>query len=102
MITLSRLCLIAAILLMTLLCSCGGKLAKTGVGSVMDVNNCGFFRMYYPDGSQSWKRFDQDSINKDIKVAYQNRLKPARFVETPKGGSLTFPDGKTILYYENK
>ncbi len=94
--------LLCAILLMALLSACGGKMAKTGVGSVMDVNDCGVFRFAYPDGSQSWKRFGQDSLNKDIKVVQQNRLKPARFVETPKGGTLTFPDGKTILYYDNK
>jgi hypothetical protein len=90
------------LLLMSLLSSCGGKMVNTGVGSIMDVNEYGTFRFAYPDGSQSWKRFNQDSVNKDIKVAQQNRLKPTRFVETPKGGTLTFPDGKTILYYDNK
>ncbi|MDA8407382.1 MAG: hypothetical protein M0T73_11080 [Deltaproteobacteria bacterium] len=90
------------VILMSLLSSCGGKIAKTGVGSVVDVNDWGVFSFAYPDGFQSWKRFGPETMKKDIKVAQQNVRKPARFVETPKGGSLTFPDGKTILYYDNK
>ena len=98
----SILSLLCMILLISLLSACGGKIAKTGVGSVVDVNDWGVFSFAYPDGSQSWKRLGRENMNKDLKVAQQNRLKPARFVETPKGGSLTFPDGKTILYYDNK
>ena len=96
---LSLLCMTVLILLLS---ACGGKIAKTGVGSVVDVNDWGVFSLVYPDGSQSWKRFGPENMNKDLKVAKQNRLKPARYVETPKGGSLTFPDGKTILYHDNK
>ena len=90
------------LLLLILLCSCGGKIAKTGIGAVTDVNDWGAFSLAYPDGSQSVKRFNQDTAGKDIELVRRNRLKPARFVETPKGGTLTFPDGKTVLYYDYK
>jgi len=52
----SILSLLCMILLISLLSACGGKIAKTGVGSVVDVNDWGVFSFAYPDGSQSWKR----------------------------------------------
>lgn len=88
------------VLLISLISACGGKIAKTGVGSVMDVNDGGAFTFSYADGRQSWKKFGRDSLKKDIIIAKKNRLKTARFVETEKGGTLTFPDGNTILYYD--
>ena len=97
-----RIFLALNLLLLVVLCSCGGKIAKTGIGSVIDVNDWGVFSLGYPDGSQSLKRLDQNTTRKDIKIARHNRLKPARFVETAKGGTLTFLDGKTILYYDCK
>ncbi|MGC8660179.1 MAG: hypothetical protein ACP5U1_14025 [Desulfomonilaceae bacterium] len=90
------------LLLLSVLCSCGGKIAKTGVGAVTDVNAWGGFSLAYPDGSHSVKRFNEDSVRKDIELARRNLLQPARYVETPKGGALTFSDGKTILYYDYK
>ncbi len=84
------------------ICSCGGKIAKTGVGFVADVNDCGVFRLSRSDGSQSWKRLPQDSSRKDLKTVQQNTMKPAKYVETPKGGTLTFADGSTIVYQDIK
>jgi len=84
------------------LCSCGGKIAKTGVGFVTDVNDCGVFRLSHPDGSQSWKRLQPESSGKDFKTVQKNVMKPAKYVETPKGGTLTFQDGATIVYQDVK
>jgi hypothetical protein len=84
------------------LCSCGGKIAKTGVGFVGDVNDCGVFRLSHTDGSQSWKRLQPDSSRQDFKTVQQNTMKPAKYVETPKGGTLTFQDGSTVVYQDIK
>lgn len=79
---------------------CGGKLAKTGCAMVTDVDCGGAMRLQYQDGQAAWKRINPDDIPKSAAIAENNRLKPARYVETRNGSTLTFPDGKTILYRE--
>ena len=81
-----------------LLSGCGGKLAKTGFASVTEVAPNGVMRMQYADGKASWKRINEENVRKDSAVAVKNRLKWARFVETKKGSTLTFPNGDTIIY----
>jgi hypothetical protein len=77
---------------------CGGKLAKTGFAAVTEVAPNGAMRMQYADGKAAWKRIAEENGPKDCAVAAKNRLKWARFVETKKGSTLTFPNGDTITY----
>lgn len=93
------------IFLLTVIClslsafgGCGGKLAKTGCAAVTDVACGGAMRMQYADGNSTWKRINPDDIPKSSKIAEKHRLKSARYVETRNGGTLTFPNGETILY----
>lgn len=79
---------------------CGGPLAKTGCAVVTDVACHGVMRMHYPDGRAEWKRINRDNVTGDTRTAEKNRLKPARFVETRNGGTLTFPDGDTVTYHD--
>ncbi len=81
-----------------LLSGCGGKLAKTGFASVTEVAPHGVMRMQYADGKAVWKRINEENVQKDSAVAAKNRFKWARFVETKKGSTLTFPNGDTIIY----
>ena len=79
---------------------CGGKLANTGWASVADVRPDGVMRLNYPDGKTGLKRIDEENIRKDTKAAAKNLRKPARYVETKKGSTLTFPDGHTLIYHD--
>jgi hypothetical protein len=81
-----------------LLFGCGGKLAKTGFASVTEVAPHGVMRMQYADGKAAWKRINEANGPKDSAIAAKNRFKWARFVETKKGSTLTFPNGDTIIY----
>jgi hypothetical protein len=81
-----------------ILFGCGGKLAKTGFAAVTEVAPNGVMRMQYADGKAAWKRIAEENGPKDCAVAAKNRLKWARFVETKKGSTLTFPNGDTITY----
>lgn len=81
-----------------LLSGCGGKLANTGFASVTEVAPNGVMRMQYADGKAAWKRIAEENGPKDSAIAAKNRLKWARFVETKKGSTLTFPNGDTITY----
>lgn len=90
-------CLIA--LLSVLNQGCGGKIATTGSAFVTDVNPNGIFRMQYEDGKMAWKRVNPDNPVEQTRVATKNRLAPARYVETRRGSTLTFADGKTINYF---
>lgn len=79
---------------------CGGKLAKTGCATVTGVTCNGDMMMHYKDGKAQWKRIDHRNIREDIRTAEKNRFKPARYVETKSGSTLTFPCGKTITYHD--
>jgi hypothetical protein len=82
----------------TLLAGCGGKLAKTGCAAVTGVTCNGDMSIQYPCGKAEWKRIDCKEGRKGIRLAEKNRFKPARYVETKSGSTLTFPDGETIVY----
>jgi len=79
---------------------CGGKLTTTGWASVADVSDHGTMLLHYADGKMLWKRLNPDNVRSDSKLAFKNRSRPARYVETKKGSTLTFPGGETLIYYE--
>jgi hypothetical protein len=79
---------------------CGGKLANTGWTTVTEVRDDGLMRLDYPDGKVAWKRLAPDSMPKAGREATKNRFKPAKFVETKKGSTLTFRDGATVIYHD--
>jgi len=86
--------------LLSLIAGCGGKLANTGWAAVSEVHPNGVIRLNYPDGKTGLKRIDDENIRTDTKAAAKNMLKPARYVETKKGSTLTFPDGHTLIYHD--
>lgn len=90
-------CLIVVVCLVS--CGCGGKIASTGSAFVTDVSPNGIFRMQYEDGKLAWKRVNPDNPAEQTRIATSNRLSPARYVETKRGSTLTFADGKTINYF---
>lgn len=79
--------------------SCGGKIASTGTAFVTDVAPNGVFTMQYEDGERKWKRVDPDNPVEQTRIASKNKFSPARYVETKRGSTLTFADGKTINYF---
>ena len=92
------LAILCGVTSLPLLSGCGGKLANTGFASVTEVAPHGVMRMQYADGKAAWKRINEEHVQKDCAVAAKNRFKWARFVETKKGSTLTFPNGDTIIY----
>jgi hypothetical protein len=88
------------ILLFSFVAGCGGRLANTGWATVAEVRSDGVMRLNYPDGRTGLKRIDEENVRKDTKAAAKNLLKPARYVETKKGSTLTFPDGHTLIYHD--
>jgi hypothetical protein len=79
---------------------CGGKLANTGWATVTDMTPQGTMLLRYEDGKAAWKLINPDNPRKEALVVSKNLLRPARFVETKKGSTLTFPSGDTINYRE--
>jgi hypothetical protein len=77
---------------------CAGKLATAGAARVIQVAPNGAMLLQYEDGKAAWKLINPDSPRIDMETAEKNVLKPARYVETKKGSTLTFPSGDTILY----
>jgi hypothetical protein len=75
-------------------------LAKNGWARVIDVSPHGAMLLQYSSGKVAWKRINPDSVRKDTKLAFKNRFVPARYVETKRGSTLTFPRGETLIYYE--
>ncbi len=88
------------ILIASAVAGCGGKLAKTGCAVVTGVTCNGEMRMNYACGKSEWKRIDCGNVREGIRTAGENRFKPARYVETKSGSTLTFPGGKTITYHD--
>jgi hypothetical protein len=86
--------------LTSIIAGCGGKLADTGWAAVSEVHPNGVIRLNYPDGKTGLKRIDDENIRSDTKAAAKNMRKPARYVETKKGSTLTFPDGHTLIYHD--
>jgi hypothetical protein len=93
---------IAPILAALALGGCGGKIAKTGWATVSGVTQDGVMRLNYSDGKTALRRLDPDNVRKATKMAAENALKPARYVETGQGSTLTFPCGETLKYYDLK
>jgi hypothetical protein len=79
---------------------CGGKMATTGWATVAELTPQGTMLLQYQDGKAAWKLINPDNPRQQTAVAAKNLLKPARFVETKKGSTLTFPSGDTINYQE--
>jgi hypothetical protein len=77
---------------------CGGKLADAGWAMVIQLAPNGTMLLQYQDGKMEWKVIQRDNLKAHFEIAAKNILKPARFVETKQGSTLTFPDGDTILY----
>jgi hypothetical protein len=94
------------LLVVTLICSalvaasCSGKIAKTGSATVTGVTLDGVMRLNYADGKTALKRVNPDDVRKATKMAAENAFKPARYVETSQGSTLTFPCGTTLTYYD--
>jgi hypothetical protein len=82
--------------------ACGGKLAQTGCTVVTGLSCDGIMRLRYGNGKVAVKKLNGSSVPKEIKTVSKNLLKPARFVETSKGSTLTFPNGDTVNYKEVK
>ena len=90
----------ACVLAILATAGCGGKLANSGWTAVTDVREHGLMRLDYPDGKVAWKRLDPDSMPQARRLAEKNLFKPAKFVETAKGSTLTFRDGATVIYHD--
>jgi hypothetical protein len=82
--------------------SWGGKLAETGWARITGVTVHGAMQLHYASGKVDWKRLNPDKVRSDTRLAIKNLFKPARYVETKQGSTLTFPGGDTLLYYELK
>ena len=95
----STVCIVGTAVLLCLP-ACGGKLAKTGCAAITGVRGNGDMRLRYADGTCAWKRLQCDNMPEDTRTAERNMLVPSRYVETKSGGTLTFPDGKTIVYHD--
>lgn len=91
---------LAAVMIAGALCGCAGKLAKTGCATVTDVTCDGAMRIQYANGKADWKRMECDNVRRDVRIAQQNRWKPAQYVETKSGGTITFPKGDTITFHD--
>lgn len=75
-------------------------MATTGWATVAEITPQGAMLLQYQDGKAAWKLINPDNPRQQTAVAAKNVLKPARFVETKKGSTLTFPSGDTINYFE--
>ncbi len=91
-----------ALILLGSLGGCGGRLATNGCAMVTGVACDGSMRLQYKDGTAAIKRLDCDNMPEDLKVVAKNQFQPARFVETSKGSTLTFPNGDTVTYKDVK
>lgn len=92
------ICVALMTVIAMLAAGCGGRLANTGFARVTEVSPHGAIRVQYDSGELSWKKVDPDNSRKDTLIAMKNRLKPAKYVETKNGSTLTFLDGETITY----
>jgi len=94
----SSIRIVAATILFLCAAGCGGRLANTGFARVTEVSPQGAIRVQYDNGELAWKKVDPDNARKDTLIAMKNRLKPAKYLETKNGSTLTFLDGETIVY----
>ncbi len=96
--TFTSLCILIVAHITLLTAGCGGRLANTGFARVTEVSPLGAIRVQYDSGELSWKKVDPDNARKDTQIAMKNILRPAKYVETKNGSTLTFLDGETITY----
>jgi hypothetical protein len=94
------ICPLAVITLLLTIAGCGGKLANPGWASVTQVSPDGGIFLRYADGKADWKRIKRETMPTDMKTAIKHLNEPARFVETKRGSTLTFPGGDTLNYQE--
>ncbi len=87
-----------SILVGLMLQGCGGKIASTGTACVTEVVPNGVFSLQYEDGVREWRRVNPDNSVEQTRIAAKNKFSPARYVETKRGSTLTFVDGKSINY----
>lgn len=92
--------LVATFALAFLIGGCGGELSRSGWGKITRVDCNGGFSVAYPNGVVSPKKLSNDSSAGDYRTLLSNKLKPAKVVETPEGGTITFQDGETIRFKE--
>jgi hypothetical protein len=95
---LALILLLGGILTTVALGGCGGKLASSGWATIANIDPHGRILLRYDNGKTAWKRLDQDNFLKDFRMVQKNLFKPAKFVETKKGSTLTFPGGDTLVY----
>ena len=81
---------------------CSGKIAKTGCATVREVSCDGILSLQYADGRMKLKRLEQANLPSHLKKVKKNLLRPAKYVETVKGGTLTFPNGDTVICHDVK
>jgi hypothetical protein len=93
--------LTVALIGVSVLGGCGGKLAETGSATVTGLSY-GIMRLHHPNGKVNYKRLLPDKMPKDARTVARNIGKPARYVQTKKGGTLTFPNGDTVIYQDHK
>lgn len=99
MLDIGRIWAAALVALAAMVCpGCGGQLAKPGFASVAQVCPDGKMLVHYHDGKAQWKRLESDNLPKDVPEMADYLYQPARLVETAKGSTITFPDGKTFIY----
>ena len=90
------------VLAVILFCGCSGKIAKTGCATIKNVSCDGIMTVQYADGRMKLKRLDQANLPSNIRKVKENLFKPTKYVETIKGGTLTFPNGDTIICHDVK
>ncbi len=95
--------LVASALMLVLgMGGCSAKATRVGCAQVTGVSCDGVMRVSYADGKAALKQIDPDDLRKGTKTAIENMFKPARYVETTQGSTLTFPCGKSLLYYDKE
>lgn len=94
--------LTAAILGALLLQGCSGPIAKSGWATVTGLSPDGVMRLDYAEGKAALKRVNPDNVRKETQTVAKNLQRPARYVETSQGSTLTFPCGDTVTYYDMK
>jgi hypothetical protein len=90
--------LVTALIACCVLVGCGGKIATTGIAAVTQLGPPPTILVRYENGEAKWRRLERDNEKKHASKLVENLGLPARYVETKQGGTLTFPNGDTIIY----
>jgi hypothetical protein len=94
----SVIILVACILFLLNVVGCAAQMTTSGWASVSQLYPNGGMLMVYSDGKTSWKAIEPNNIRKEFEIVAKNIGKPARYVETKRGSTLSFPNGDTIHY----